>query len=87
MLENYPQDEKYTQLAFLEAMGKTGERTAAGLLIRELGNQDNDIVEAAIIALAHMEDELAIGPLSGLLNHENWEIRIYAKQAIKTIRK
>jgi len=87
LLKNYPQKEKYTQLAFLEAIGKIGDRAALGLLIQELKNEDKEIVEAAIIALAHMGAKETIVPLSSLLNHEDWEIRIYANQAIKNLGK
>lgn len=87
MLENYPQQEKYTQQAFLEALGKIGDQAASALLIGELENEDKEIREAAIIALAVMGDKEAVVPLTSLLTHEDWEIRIYAKQAIKNLGK
>jgi HEAT repeat protein len=72
-------------MAFLEALGKIGDQAASGLLTRELENEDREIREAAIIALAVMGDKEAVVPLTNLLNHEDWEIRIYAKQVIKNL--
>ena len=54
-------------------------------MISALESENTSIVELAIIGLANIEAEEAIAPLSRLTGHEHWEVRIYAREAIKKI--
>lgn len=85
LLNHYPVNEKFTQMAFLEALGNIKDRKAIELMITELENEDADIVDAAIIALANLGDAAALKPLQRLGYHENWEVRLYARQAIENL--
>lgn len=85
LVQHYPANEKYTQIAYLEAMGNIKNEIAIDLLIQELSNPEKQIVEASIVSLGQMQSKEAVEPLSLLTKHNDWEIRIYATETLKKL--
>ena len=86
LINNYSRQGKFTRMSYLEALGNIGDNKAIPLLINQLQSEDIQIVEASIIALSKLKAVEAIDPLKTFpLRFTNWEIRIYADEAIKQI--
>ena len=68
-------------------MGKILDKRATPLLINELKNEDIRVVESAIVALCNIKPFEALEPLKELLVQDNWELKVYAKEAIRMIEK
>jgi len=86
LLDDFPENDLFTQIAYVEALGNLKAKEATFLIIEQLENNNQQMQEAAIVALTKIKPEKAIEPLTKLAQNNNWEIRIYATEAIHIIR-
>lgn len=75
-------DHRLVRISAAYALGKLGQTTAVGPLLRVLAEKDKDLREAAAVSLGLLKDSRAIGPLMALLRDETPAVREQAAEAL-----
>ena len=77
--------EKYTKISLIEGLGYFNTEESVDALIGALRDKEPLVVAAAIVSLVKLKAKKAIQYLLPLQNSADWEIRIYAEEAVKTL--
>jgi len=73
---------KYSKIAYIEAFGNLKSDEALELLHAQLKSVDSHIIEASIVALSKIGSKESIPYLKESTISDNWEIALYAKEAM-----
>jgi protein-S-isoprenylcysteine O-methyltransferase Ste14 len=87
LIESLTGEEKYTLCAKIDALGKLKAERAVSRLVILVKDDDAMVRQATAVALANIRSPLAKDALKEAMNDENWEVRIYASEALKMIKK
>ncbi|UCF78599.1 MAG: HEAT repeat domain-containing protein [Candidatus Eiseniibacteriota bacterium] len=68
-------------------MGRLKAESAVPRLLVLLSDDDAMVRQAAAVALANIRSPVAADALKEALNDQDWQVRIYAAEALKMIRK
>jgi len=85
LLHQYDDLGKYSRVTYIEALGNLGSVEALGLLHEELRSKDRQIAEASVVALSKIGDKRSIPCLEKISLSDNWELSLYAREAILII--
>lgn len=77
----------YDQQSALNALMKIDPGTSIDHAILELQDEDVHVRRNAVIVCLQAGDSKVVEPLKGVFNDEDFEVRFYAKQAVKRIQK
>lgn len=87
ILNQYNGQDMYCKTDFIVALGFLRSQKAVDLIIAELSNPEKRVREAAIVALSKIKNPKALEPLKKIENSDDWELAVYAKEAVKIIEK
>jgi HEAT repeat protein len=79
--------ERYNQIAALSAILRIDPDIGLSFAIAELQDDNEEIRRNAVIVCIQSGDARAIDPLKSVLGDEDFEVRFYAKQGIKRLKK
>ena len=77
----------YNQVAALDAIMRIDPQKGLPYVFDELNDPQVEIRRNAVITCIKTGDPSVIGPLSAMLDDEDFEVRFYAKQGIKRLKK
>lgn len=86
VIQNLEKVNQYELVTFVETLGVLGGQFTIENIVPYLYHEYHRVQEAAIFALMKIGSEKSVEALEPLTEADNWEIRIYAKGAIKRIK-